>query len=158
MKVLLLTELDGRMRVSTEKQPRIRHPAKNGDPLLRPLMLSTAPAGFPSPAEDHIDQNLDLNEHLIRRPAATFFVRVSGQSMVGAGINDGALLIVDRSEEVRDGRIVIAVVDGAHTVKRLRKKGDQLWLEAANPAYPDIRILDDESRIWGVVTYAINPL
>lgn len=158
MKVLLLNELDGRVHVSSEKPARNPHSAKIGDPLLRPLMLSTAPAGFPSPAEDHVDQNLDLNEHLIRHPAATFFVRVSGKSMMGAGINDGALLIVDRAEEVREGRIVIAVVDGAHTVKRLRKKGDRLWLEAANPAYPDIQVLDDESRIWGVVTYAINPL
>ena len=74
-------------------------------------MLSPTPAGFPSPAEDHIDRDLDLNEHLIRRPASTFFVRVSGLSMVGAGINDGALLIVDRSEEPRDGRIVVAVVE-----------------------------------------------
>ena len=114
-----------------------------GDPLVRPLMLSATPAGFPSPAEDHIDRDLDLNEHLIRRPAATFFVRVSGQSMVGAGINDGALLVVDRSEEARDGRIVVAVVEGAHTVKRLRKAAGRCWLEAANPAYPDIQVLDE---------------
>lgn len=134
------------------------HPAKVGDPLPRPLMLSQAPAGFPSPAEDHIDRDLDLNEHLIRRPAATFFVRVSGKSMIGAGINDGALLIVDRSEEARDGRVVVAVVDGQHTVKRFRRKGDRCWLEAANADYPDITDLDDESRVWGIVTFAINPL
>ena len=127
-----------------------------GDPLVRPLMLSATPAGFPSPAEDHIDRDLDLNEHLIRRPAATFFVRVSGQSMVGAGINDGALLVVDRSEEARDGRIVVAVVEGAHTVKRLRKAAGRCWLEAANPAYPDIQVLDEESHVWGVVTFVIN--
>lgn len=134
------------------------HPAKVGAPLYRPLMLSSTPAGFPSPAEDHVDRNLDLNEYLIRRPAATFFVRVSGTSMIGAGINDGALLIVDRSEEARDGRIVVAVVESAHTVKRLRRKGERLWLEAANPAYPDIQVLDSECRVWGVVTYVINPL
>lgn len=108
-------------------------PAKIGEPLPRPLMLSRTPAGFPSPAEDHIDRDLDLNEHLIRRPAATFFVSVSGRSMIGAGINDGALLIVDRSEEARDGRVVVAVVEGQHTVKRFRRKGDRCWLEAANP-------------------------
>ncbi len=78
--------------------------------------------------------------------------------MIGAGINDGALLIVDRSEEARDGRVVVAVVEGQHTVKRFRKKADRCWLEAANPDYPDIQILDDESRVWGVVTFAINPL
>ena len=134
------------------------HPAKVGVPIPRPLMLSRTPAGFPSPAEDHIDRDLDLNEHLIRRKASTFFVRVAGTSMIGAGINNGALLIVDRSEEARDGRIVVAVIDGAHTVKRMRCKGDRCWLEAANPAYPDIQVLDDESRVWGVVTFAINPL
>jgi DNA polymerase V len=134
------------------------HPAKVGEPLPRPLMLSPTPAGFPSPAEDHVDRDLDLNEHLIRRPAATFFVRVVGRSMIGAGISDGALLIVDRSEETRDGRVVVAVVEGQHTVKRFRKKADRCWLEAANPDYPDIQILDDESRVWGVVTFAINPL
>ena len=121
-------------------------------------MFSSTSAGFPSPAEDHVDRNLDLNEHLIRRPAATFFIKVSGQSMTGAGINDGALLVVDRSEEARDGRVVVAVVEGQHTVKRYRCRGNRCWLEAANPAYPDIHDLDDESRVWGVVTFAINPL
>lgn len=134
------------------------HPARPGAPLPRPLMFSSAPAGFPSPAEDHLDRDLDLTAHLIRRPAATFFVRVTGHSMTGAGIHDGALLVVDRSEEARDGRVVVAVVAGAHTVKRLRRSAGRCWLEAANPAYPDITDLDDESRVWGVVTFAINPL
>lgn len=134
------------------------HPAKRGMPMPRPVMLTSAPAGFPSPAEDHLDRDLDIAAHLIRRPAATFFVRVCGHSMTGAGINDRALLVVDRSEEARDGRVVIAVVDGGHTVKRLRRSGDRCWLESANPAYSDITDLDDESRVWGVVTFAINPL
>ena len=127
-------------------------------PLPRPLMLSRAPAGFPSPAEDHCDRRLDLNEHLIRHPAATFFVRAEGDSMTGAGILSGALLIVDRSEEAADGRVVIALVEGCHTVKRLRRGGGRCWLEAANPDYPDIEILDDDSRVWGVVTHVINRL
>jgi len=134
------------------------HPANPGPPLPRPLMFSCAPAGFPSPAEDHLDGDLNLATHLIRRPSATFFVRASGHSMIGAGIHDGALLVVDRSEEARDGRVVVAVVDGCHTVKRLRRSGARCWLEAANPAYPDITDLGDESRVWGVVTFAINPL
>ncbi len=134
------------------------HPAHPGPPRPRPLMFSATPAGFPSPAEDYLEGELDIAAHLIRRPAATFFVRVSGQSMTGAGINDGALLVVDRSEPARDGRIVVAVVDGGHTVKRLRRQGDRCWLEAANPAYPDLTDLDDETRVWGVVTFAINPL
>ena len=78
--------------------------------------------------------------------------------MTGAGIQDGAILVVDRSEEARDGRIVVAVVGGGHTVKRLRRSGVRCWLESANPAYADITDLDDESRVWGVVTFAINPL
>ncbi len=134
------------------------HAHAGGASVVRPLMLSATPAGFPSPAEDHIDRELDLNEHLIRRPASTFFVRVSGRSMVGAGINDGALLIVDRAEEARDGRVVVAVVEGAHTVKRLRKQQTRCWLEAANPEYPDIHLLDDESQVWGVVTFVVKPL
>ncbi|OQB97945.1 MAG: LexA repressor [Verrucomicrobia bacterium ADurb.Bin122] len=134
------------------------HPIKSGAPLSRPLMFSPAAAGFPSPAEDYLDRELDLTAHLIRHPAATFFVRASGHSMTGAGINDGALLVVDRAEEARDGRVVVAVVGGAHTVKRFRRAGERYWLEAANPDYPDIHDLDDESRVWGVVTFAINPL
>ena len=134
------------------------HSPAVGEPIVRPLMLSATPAGFPSPAEDHIDRDLDLNEHLIRRPSATFFVRVNGRSMVGAGINDGALLIVDRSAEARDGRIVVAVVEGAQTVKRLRKESGRCWLEAANPDFTDIQVLDDESHVWGVVTFVINAL
>ena len=126
--------------------------------LRIPLFLERVRAGFPSPAQDYVEKTLDLNELCIRHPAATFFVRVSGRSMVGAGINDGALLIVDRSEEARDGRIVVAVVEGAHTVKRLRKEAGRCWLEAANPDYPDIQVLDAEAHVWGVVTFVINAL
>jgi DNA polymerase V len=134
------------------------HPAASGTPIPRPVMFSSAPAGFPSPAEDHLDRDLDISAHLIRRPAATFLVRVTGDSMTGVGIQDGAILVVDRSEEARDGRVVVAVVGGAHTVKRFRRSAGRCWLEAANPAYPDITDLDDESRVWGVVTFAINSL
>lgn len=121
-------------------------------------MLSRTPAGFPSPAEDYCDRRLDLNEHLIPRPAATFFVRAEGDSMTGAGILSGALLIVDRSLEAVDGRVVIALVRGCHTVKRFRRRDGRCWLEAANPDYEDIENLDDDSRVWGVVTHAINRL
>jgi DNA polymerase V len=133
-------------------------PSKAGSPVVRPVMFSSAPAGFPSPAADHLDRELDIAAHLIRRPAATYFVRVAGESMIGAGINNGALLVVDRSEEARDGRIVVAVIADGHTVKRLRRSGDRCWLEADNPAYPDITDLDSDSRVWGVVTFAINQL
>ncbi|MFN2369128.1 MAG: LexA family protein, partial [Desulfurivibrionaceae bacterium] len=86
--------------------------------VIRPLYAGGVSAGFPSPAEDYIEQHLDLNELLIRRPAATFFVRVNGDSMTGAGINHGDILIVDRSVEPAGGKIVIAVIDGEFTVKR----------------------------------------
>ncbi|AHF95037.1 family S24 peptidase (plasmid) [Opitutaceae bacterium TAV5] len=132
------------------------HKADTGKSIPLPLMLSGVKAGFPSPAEDYTDRTLDLNEHLIPRPSATFLVRASGESMVAAGILDGAILVVDRSLEARDGSIVVALVDGCFTVKRLRTRGNSHTLEAANPAYPDIMPLDDESRIWGVVTYSIN--
>ena len=87
-----------------------------------PLFLTGVPAGFPSPADDYIDCHLDLHEHLIEHPAATFYVRASGNSMVQAGIHDGDLLIVDRAVEPHDGHIVIAVVLGELTVKRLRQR------------------------------------
>ena len=84
-----------------------------------PLIAGRAPAGFPSPAADHYDRRLDLNEHLVLHPEATFFLRVKGNSMIGAGIHDGDLLVVDRSLEANHGRVVIAVLDGELTVKRL---------------------------------------
>lgn len=126
--------------------------------LPLPLMRGVVHAGFPSPADDYMDKNLDLNEHLVSRPAATFFVRSTGSSMIGAGIQDGALLIVDRSEPFRDGRVVVAIVDGGFTVKRFRKQGQRIWLEAANPDFKDIEVQDTDASIWGVVTYAINKL
>ena len=91
-------------------------PADCGTSLQRPLFLSGVSAGFPSPADDYLDRKLDLNEHLIKNPAATFFVRVAGDSMTGAGINDNDILVVDRSLEPCNGSIVIAVVYGELTV------------------------------------------
>src|SRR5476651_1795909 len=90
-----------------------------------PLYLSRIKAGFPSPAEDHVDKKLDLNEHLIKHPASTFFVKVKGDSMVGAGINSGDMLIVDRSIKARDKKIVVAMLNGDFTVKRLHEKNDK---------------------------------
>jgi len=104
-----------------------------------------------------MEGRLDLNELLIPHPAATFFVRVAGDSMTGASINDGDILIVDRSLEAVDGRIVIAVVDGELTVKRFRKTGAVCRLEAANPAYPAIEFAEGgQCEVWGVVTAVIH--
>ena len=99
-------------------------------------------AGFPSPADDYLEGALDLNEHLIRYPAATFFLRVIGDSMVGAGIHSGDLLIVDRSINPVDGRIVIAIIDGELTVKRLSQQHGKVRLISENPNYPTIKIRD----------------
>ncbi len=131
---------------------------KTGKKVGVPLMLSSTRAGFPSPADDHVEKQLDLNDYLIGDKAATFIVRAKGDSMIGAGIHDGDLLIVDRSVEATDGRVVIAVVEGSFTVKRLRKKAGLCWLEASNAKFAPIAITDEDAVIWGVVTNAIHPL
>ncbi len=124
-----------------------------------PLFEVPVAAGFPSPAEDYIEAQLDLNQYLIRHQAATFFVRASGDSMIGAGIHSGDLLIVDRAIQPTDGSIVIAVVNGELTVKRLSKTGDCLMLVAENEEYAPLEINEHtEFQIWGVVTNSIHPL
>ncbi len=122
-----------------------------------PLYLASVPAGFPSPAEDYIDKKLDLNEHLVRHPAATFFVRVHGHSMADAGIAPGDILVVDRAEEAKSGNIVIAALDGELTVKRLKKSRGRLLLVPENPDFSPTEIPPEASfEIWGVVTYIIH--
>ncbi len=118
-----------------------------------PLFSNSVAAGFPSPADDHLEGRLDLNEHLIKHPTATFFLRVSGDSMIGAGIHDNDILVIDRSVEPHHGKIVIAVVDGEFTVKRLIRKNGRVLLMPENEAYAPIEITDEHDLlIWGVVT------
>ncbi len=125
--------------------------------IPRPLFLSGVSAGFPSPAENYIDRKLDLNELLIKHPAATFFVRVAGDSMVNAGIHHDDILIVDRSLDAVSGSIVIAVYNGELTVKRLQKTGAATRLVAENPDYPALLLTGENScEIWGVVTSVIH--
>jgi len=122
-----------------------------------PIMQSLVPAGFPSPASDYAEAPLDLNELLIKHPAATFFVRCAGDSMTGAGIFPGDTLVVDRSLEAQDGSIVIAILDGDFTVKRLRLRNGCAWLAPENPAYKPIKIgKDSDFRVWGLVTASIR--
>lgn len=122
-----------------------------------PLFAASVQAGFPSPAEDFIEAELDLNTLLIPRPAATFFVRVKGSSMEGAGIFEGDILIVDRSLSPSHGKIVIAVIQGELTVKRIHLIGGELSLLPENPRFPPIKIRPDEDfHIWGVVSYVIH--
>ncbi|MCL7489064.1 MAG: translesion error-prone DNA polymerase V autoproteolytic subunit [Desulfobulbaceae bacterium] len=125
--------------------------------VVRPLFLSGVSAGFPSPAEDYIDRRLDLNELLIKNPAATFFVRVAGDSMTGAGIHHQDILVVDRSLDAASGSIVIAVYNGELTVKRLVRDKNSIRLVAENPAYPPLIIDEDNGcEVWGVVTSVIH--
>ncbi len=122
-----------------------------------PLYLSAVQAGFPSPADDYIESKLDLNTHLIKHPAATFFVRAQGDSMIQAGIQSGDMLIVDRSLTPTHGKIVIAAIDGELTVKRLACLHNQIQLLAENPAYPPITLSQNQEMvIWGVVTHVIH--
>lgn len=124
-----------------------------------PLYSCSIAAGFPSPADEFLEGKLDLNQYLIHQPLATYFVRVSGESMLGAGIHPGDLLIVDRSMVARDGKIVIAVVNGELLVKRLKLEGKQPYLVAENPDYPELKITEAmEFQIWGVVTNVIHPV
>ncbi|HEY9827606.1 MAG TPA: translesion error-prone DNA polymerase V autoproteolytic subunit [Stenomitos sp.] len=128
-------------------------------PCSLDLYQQPVSAGFPSPAEDYIEGKLDLNLHLIKNPAATFYVRVSGDSMIGAGIHNGDLLVVDRSLDAVSGRIVIAVLNGELTVKRLLQDGDRLFLNAENKHYPPIEVCEPQSFcIWGVATSVIHLL
>jgi len=132
---------------------------RQGERIARPLFMGGVSAGFPSPADDYIDRTLDLNELIIQNPAATFFVRVSGDSMVGAGIHHDDILVVDRSRAPVSGKVVIAVLNGELTVKRLWKNGEVCRLLAENPAYPPIEVAEEsECELWGVVTCVIHPL
>ncbi|MBW6516710.1 MAG: translesion error-prone DNA polymerase V autoproteolytic subunit [Candidatus Cloacimonetes bacterium] len=125
--------------------------------VLRPLIGMKIPAGFPSPAQDYIEDSLDLNEYLIPHPASTYFVRVDGDSMVNAGIYPDDILIVDRSLEASHNRVVIAFLDGELTVKRLQINNGRYLLVPDNKAYPSIQIEDwMEMTIWGVVSYVIH--
>ena len=136
-------------------------PAASPRRVRLPLALSRVQAGFPSPAEEYVEARLDLNELLIRRPAATFFLRVRGDSMTGAGIRDGDLLVVDRAAEPRDGGVVVASVDGQLTVKTLRRPagGGAAAGGRGNDGYPPLCFGDGDAAevcVWGVVTAVIH--
>jgi DNA polymerase V len=116
-------------------------------------------AGFPSPADDYAEGALDLNTHLVSQPAATFFARARGDSMIGAGIHDGDLLVVDRSLTAEDGKVVVVSINGELTVKRMRREKGSTWLASENPDYPSIEFQEqDEAHLWGVVTSVIHSL
>jgi len=114
-------------------------------------------AGFPSPADDFKEQRLSLDEELVKNKESTFYARVSGQSMIGAGLEDNDLLVIDRSLEPENNKIAVCFLDGEFTVKRLRVQDDEVWLQPENPNYPIIKITADNNfLIWGIVTNVIK--
>ena len=122
-----------------------------------PLFGHTVPAGFPSPADDYVEDRLDLNQLLVQNKSATFFLRVKGDSMIHAGIHDGDIIVVDRSVEPVDRAVVVAVIDGELTIKRLIKRNGEVELHAENPKYAPIRFKEGQVlTIWGVVTSAVH--
>ncbi len=122
-----------------------------------PVLKKPVPAGFPSPAADFVEERLSLDEHLIEHREATFFVRVQGNSMIGFGIHDGDLLVVDRAVDPEDRRVVIAVVDGEFTVKQLCRIPSGVLLRSGSPHHGDILVTgDQELTIWGVVRWSIH--
>jgi len=121
------------------------------------LLAVPVEAGFPSPADDYVERALDLNELLVKRPEATFFVRVKGNSMIEANIHSGDVLVVDRSREPQDGDVVVAILDGEFTVKQLRRSGGRIILQPANRNFRPIAVNpEQEFQVWGVVTYVIH--
>lgn len=135
----------------------VLYPTQNNQPIRRPLFGHKVPGGFPSPADDYIEGRLSLDEHLISNRNATFFVRAKGNSMVGAGIFDGDLLIVDKSISPTSGQIVIAFIDDEFTVKRLILHDNKTILKAENPRFKDIQLMEgQELQVWGVVTATVK--
>jgi DNA polymerase V len=128
-------------------------------PLVLSLFDGRVPAGFPSPAEDYVEVPLDLNEFLVQNKAATFLMRVDGDSMKDAGILDGDLLVVDRAAKPGSGSVVVVALNGEYTVKRLRRTPDGVWLDPANSRFQPMRVaVDEELHIFGVVRHAIHTL
>ncbi|MFZ4503111.1 MAG: LexA family protein [Methylovulum sp.] len=132
-------------------------PSIANNSTLLPLFISKVAAGFPSPADDYIETSLDLNELLIKKPAATFFARAQGLSMINAGIYPNDILIIDRSLEPISGKIVICALNGELTVKRLLHEHGLWHLKAENPDYPEIVLHEElDCVIWGVVIHIIH--
>lgn len=127
--------------------------------LELPLVSSGISAGFPSPALDFIDLSIDMNKHLVKHPSATYYGRVSGNSMKDAGIFDGDLLVIDKSLDADDNKIAVCYIDGDFTVKRIKKDKNCLWLVPENKAYEPIQVTEENDfLIWGIVTHVIKAL
>ena len=124
-----------------------------------PLYENAVQCGFPSPADDFLDLDINLNDYLVKNKSATFCVKVNGSSMNGVGIHSGDVLIVDRAENVKNNSIVLAVIDNEFTVKSIKKNAGKLYLNPANDNYKPIEITEDMNfHVWGVVTFVIHAL
>jgi len=122
-----------------------------------PLYASSVSAGFPSPADDYTELSLDLNKYLIKHPAATFYARVKGDSMINAGIKDGDILVVDRAINITDGCIAVCIIDSEFTVKRLKKVAERILLVPENEDYQTIEVSEfNDFEVWGIVSYVIH--
>ena len=132
--------------------------------LVLPVADGGIRAGFPSPAQDYLESGIDLNRELVKNPSSTFFGRVSGDSMAGAGIEDGDLIVIDKSISASEGDIAVCFVDGEFTLKRIHiekkgRGGEVVWLVPENPKYRKIKVTQDQNfMVWGVVTYSIKKI
>lgn len=136
---------------------------KNGNSGLAPMAESGIHAGFPSPAQDYMNPCIDLNKELVKHPAATFYGRVVGDSMLDAGVEEGDILVIDRALEASEGKMAVCFVDGEFTLKYISRQNpltgekDGIWLVPANPKYPPMKVQDfSDFTVWGVVTYIIK--
>ncbi len=147
------------LRKLQHKNPLTFYNASVATEVEIPLVFSKVSAGFPSPADDFLDLNIDLNKHLVKNQYTTFLVKVSGNSMQDVGINDGDILIVDKSLDPANNKIAVCYIDGDFTVKRIKVEKDCVWLVAENPNYKPIKVTDEnELIIWGIVINVIKYL
>ena len=150
-------EMVNKMTINNNQKTNLWHCHPNPEKKVFILFSSRIKAGFPSPADDYIDQALDLNDYLIAHPAATFFLKVDGESMINLGIQHNDVLIVDRSLQAKSGMVVVAAIDGQFTVKQLKKINNKIFLLPANPKFPALEITENmELTVWGVVTNVIH--
>ncbi|WP_339611018.1 translesion error-prone DNA polymerase V autoproteolytic subunit [uncultured Planktosalinus sp.] len=147
------------LRKLQHKNPLTFYNASVTSEVEIPLVFSKVSAGFPSPADDFLDLNIDLNKHLVKNQYTTFLVKVSGNSMQDVGISDGDILIVDKSLDPTNNKIAVCYIDGEFTVKRIKVEKDCVWLVAENPDYKPIKVTDEnELIIWGIVINVIKYL
>lgn len=134
-------------------------PVSNATELSIPFIENTISAGFPSPAEDYLESGIDLNKELIHHPSTTFFGRVKGDSMSGAGILEGDILVIDKSIDAKDDDIAVCFIDGEFTLKRIKKDKNAVWLVPANDKYKPIKVTaDNDFLIWGIVTSIVRKI